>query len=82
MLDLLKLEEYEESSKEQNSLFVKPAGLPYKPKLIDEITSSAHLELVFLELIKSLTRNQPHNYITIGALIQEFYKYYWQPILS
>ncbi len=37
LLELLKSEEYQEIAKPQNSLFVKSADLPYKPKLIDEI---------------------------------------------
>ncbi|WP_354635844.1 hypothetical protein [Planktothricoides raciborskii] len=86
LLDLLKSEEYQETPKPQeipkpqNSLFVKPAGLPYKPKLIDEIKSRVYLEFVLLELVKSLTINHPQNFTTIGALSEEFSKYYRQPI--
>lgn len=80
LLDLLKSEEYQEIPKPQNRLFVKPAGLPYKPKLIEQIESSLHWEFVLLELVKSLTRNHPQNFTTIGALSQEFSKYYRLPI--
>lgn len=80
LLALLKSEEYQEITKPQNCLFVQPASSPYKPKLIDEIQSSVHLEFVLLELVKSLTWNDPQNFTTIGRLSQEFSKYYRQPI--
>lgn len=54
--------------------------LEYKPLLIPDIKSVEELEIVLIEIIKSLTINHPKQFATVATLSSKFRDYYGQPI--
>lgn len=52
----------------------------YRPILVSEIQSTHDLEVALLEIIKSLTGNNPEKFVSIGALTKAFSNGYKQPI--
>lgn len=56
--------------------------ITYQPLLIPTIKSIEDLNIVLMELIKSLTINSKENCFTIAALSKSFYSYYGQPLRS
>lgn len=52
----------------------------YQPILLPEIESVDDLEIVLMEIMKSLTINHPKQFATVAALSKKFRDYYGQPI--
>lgn len=65
----------------EEALFHKSKELSeYQPILVPEIKSVDELEGVLVEIIRSLTINQPKQFVTVATLSKKFRDHYEQPI--
>lgn len=55
-------------------------GSEHQPILMLKIESVDDLEIVLMEIIKSLTVNHPKQFATVAMLSRKFFDYYGQPI--
>ncbi|MBD1942569.1 hypothetical protein H6F50_09405 [Coleofasciculus sp. FACHB-712] len=60
--------------------YQKQKILESHPNLLAEISSENDLEVALIEIIRSLTENNPKKFVTIAVLSNKFCGYYKQPI--
>lgn len=77
LIEMLKAEDAEKISKYQAQKLPDPE---YQPNLIPKIKSINDLEFILVELVRSLTANNPKKFVTIAVISKKFCTYYKQPI--